>query len=59
MGAGSCGNDALLRDWTIYEAVGLSVAYMVLGFACGYAFSPVAAFLAKRIRRRWGRIDAD
>ena len=41
----------LLRDWTSYEAVGLSIAYMLLGFPIGYGFKLVAAFVSKRIRR--------
>ena len=44
----------LLLDWTSYQAVGLSVAYMVLGFLIGYAFKPVTAFVARRIRRLLG-----
>ena len=50
----------LLLDWTPYEAVGLSVASMVLGFPLGwYAFGPVTAFAVKGIRRLLGRSGAD
>lgn len=50
----------LLRDWTLYEALGLSVAYMVLGSLVGwYGFGPVTAFAARRIRRLLGRSGAD
>ena len=49
----------LLLAWTPYEAVGLSVAYMVLGFPIGYALRPVFAFAARRIRRLLGRSGAD
>lgn len=45
----------LLLDWTPYQAVGLSVAYMVLGFPLGwYGFKPVTAFGIRRIRRLVG-----
>ena len=41
----------LLLDWMPYEAVGLSVAYMVLGFPLGwYGLKPVTEFAARRIR---------
>ena len=50
----------LLRDWTPYQAVGLSVAYMVLGFPVGYyAFKPVLAFASRRIRGLLGRKRRD
>lgn len=57
---GVAGMALLLRDWTPYQAVGLSVVYMVLGFPLGwYAFKPVAAFAARRIRRLLGLSGAD
>lgn len=50
----------LLRDWTWYEAIALSVAYVVLGISLGwYVSKPVTAFVARRIRRLLGRSGAD
>lgn len=50
----------LLRDWTPYYAVGLSVAYMVLGVFVGcYAFKSDFAFALRRIRELLGRSGAD
>jgi len=57
---GVAGMALLMLDWTLYQAVGLSVAYMVLGFPLGwYAFGPVTAFAARRIIRLLGRSGAD
>lgn len=46
----------LLLDWTPYEAVGLSVAYMVLGFPIGYALGPFSHLRQGELDGCWDEV---